>query len=61
MSTTLCSQQSISVGKFNAQGDIYAYAVSYDWSMGSEKYNQAQPSVIRLHNVMEAEVKPKSS
>ncbi|TYZ58543.1 hypothetical protein PybrP1_009561 [[Pythium] brassicae (nom. inval.)] len=41
--------QSIPVGKFNTRGDIFAYAVSYDWSGGAEKYNQSQPSVIRLH------------
>ncbi|KAL0586942.1 hypothetical protein ABG067_003564 [Albugo candida] len=53
------SQQSITCAKFNAVGDIYAYALSYDWSMGSEKYNPNQPSVIRLHNVLEQEIKQK--
>jgi mRNA export factor len=55
------SKQSIVAGKFNAQGDIYAYAVSYDWSRGEENNNPQQPSVIRLHSVMETEVKPKST
>lgn len=54
-----CSNQSITVGKFNAPGDIFAYTLSYDWSMGAEKYNQNQPSVIRLHNVLESEIKQK--
>lgn len=54
-----CSNQSITLGKFNARGDIFAYAVSYDWSGGAEKYNQSQPSVIRLHSVSEAEIKQK--
>lgn len=47
------------MGKFNAPGDIFAYTLSYDWSMGAEKYNQSQPSVIRLHNVLETEIKQK--
>ncbi|KAK1929864.1 Protein RAE1 [Phytophthora citrophthora] len=51
--------QSITTGKFNARGDIFAYTLSYDWSMGAEKYNQSQPSVIRLHSVAEAEIKQK--
>ncbi|CAI5710126.1 unnamed protein product [Peronospora destructor] len=51
--------QSITTGKFNARGDIFAYALSYDWCMGAEKYNQSQPSVIRLHSVAEAEIKQK--
>jgi mRNA export factor len=54
-----CSNQSITTGKFNARGDIFAYTLSYDWSMGAEKYNQSQPSVIRLHSVAEAEIKQK--
>lgn len=53
------ANQSISVGRFNARGDIFAYALSYDWSKGSEHYNPSQPSVIRLHNVAEAEIKQK--
>ncbi|RLN89839.1 hypothetical protein BBJ28_00004063, partial [Nothophytophthora sp. Chile5] len=51
--------QAITAGKFNVRGDIFAYALSYDWSMGAEKYNQSQPSVIRLHSVAEAEIKQK--
>lgn len=53
------SNQSITTGKFNSRGDIFAYAVSYDWSGGAEKYNQSQPSVIRLHSVAETEIKQK--
>lgn len=51
--------QSIALGKFNARGDIFAYAVSYDWSGGAEKYNPSQPSIVRLHSVAEAEIKQK--
>ena len=53
------SNQSITKGTFNARGDIFAYTLSYDWCMGAEKYNQNQPSVIRLHSVAESEVKQK--
>lgn len=53
-----CSNQAITVGKFNAPGDIFAYACSYDWAKGADNYNPAQqPSVIRLHAVTEAEIK----
>ncbi|DBA05081.1 TPA: hypothetical protein N0F65_000769 [Lagenidium giganteum] len=52
--------QAITVGRFNARGDIFAYALSYDWSKGAEHYNPTQqPSVIRLHNVAELEIKQK--
>ncbi|OQR95758.1 WD domain-containing protein [Thraustotheca clavata] len=43
--------QGISAGKFNAQGDIFAYATSYDWHKGAENYNQQARNVIRLHHV----------
>lgn len=55
----MSSNQTIPVGKFNTRGDIFAYAVSYDWSGGAEKYNPNQPSVLRLHSVSEAEIKQK--
>ena len=49
----------ITVGKFNAQGTLYAYAVSYDWAMGSEHYNPSIKNCIKIHNVAESEVKKK--
>lgn len=74
---------SISCGKFNTSGtvhihiflysyiyQIYAYAVSYDWSKGVEQYKQTEPNYvfyilhtlsnsfqILLHNTNEAEIK----
>mmetsp|Transcript_25674 Transcript_25674/g.73881 ORF Transcript_25674/g.73881 Transcript_25674/m.73881 type:complete len:362 (-) Transcript_25674:128-1213(-) len=49
----------VTTGKFNAAGDIFAYAVSYDWSKGHEGNHPSLPRAIMLHKVQEAEVKPK--
>jgi mRNA export factor len=49
----------VTVGKFNAQGDMYAYAVSYDWSKGHEGNHSSLPKAIMVPKVQEAEVKPK--
>lgn len=49
----------ITCGKFNATGDIYAYAVSYDWCKGSAHYNPSAKGGIKLHNVLESEVTKK--
>lgn len=49
----------VTVGKFNALGDMYAYAVSYDWSKGHEGNHQSLPKSVMVHRVQEAEVKPK--
>jgi len=46
-------------GKFNAPGDLYAYAVSYDWSKGHEGNHPSLPKALMIHRVQEAEVKPK--
>eukprot|EP00747_Dinoflagellata_sp_TGD_P185919 gnl/TRDRNA2_/TRDRNA2_42711_c0_seq1.p1 gnl/TRDRNA2_/TRDRNA2_42711_c0~~gnl/TRDRNA2_/TRDRNA2_42711_c0_seq1.p1 ORF type:complete len:355 (+),score=66.52 gnl/TRDRNA2_/TRDRNA2_42711_c0_seq1:149-1213(+) len=50
----------VTCGKFNAQGDMYAYAVSYDWSKGHEFNSPQLPKKIYLHRVLENEVKPKA-
>jgi mRNA export factor len=48
----------ITCGAFNADGSIYAYALSYDWSKGFQSYNPAQmPNYIHLHGTQEAEVR----
>lgn len=49
----------VTAGKFNAAGNMYAYAVSYDWSKGHEANSPQLPKGIMLHSVQEAEVKPK--
>lgn len=49
----------ITVAKFNAPGDMFAYAVSYDWSRGHEVNSPSLPRSIMVHKIQEAEVKPK--
>lgn len=49
----------ITVGKFNGPGDMYAYAVSYDWSKGHEGNLPTLPKGILVHKVQAAEVTPK--
>lgn len=49
----------ISCASFNHRGDLYGYAVSYDWSKGSEHYNKQQSNDVFIHVVKEDEIKPK--
>mmetsp|Transcript_104868 Transcript_104868/g.301522 ORF Transcript_104868/g.301522 Transcript_104868/m.301522 type:complete len:382 (+) Transcript_104868:123-1268(+) len=49
----------VTAGKFNAVGDMFAYAVSYDWSKGHESNHPSLPKALMIHKVQEAEVKPK--
>lgn len=45
---------------FNYDGNIFAYAVSYDWSKGAENYNPAvAKNYILLHPTQESEIKAK--
>ncbi len=50
----------IPCGAFNRDGTIFAYAVSYDWSKGSEHYNPRTNHLL-LHSTPEAEIKSRSS
>ncbi|KAH6922993.1 hypothetical protein HPB50_020497 [Hyalomma asiaticum] len=43
---------------FNARGEIFAYAVSYDWSKGHEFHNPQKKNYIFLHSCFE-ELKPR--
>lgn len=43
----------ITATKFNTPGDIFAYAVSYDWSKGFEGNHANIPKKILLHRVLE--------
>ncbi|XP_077495628.1 ribonucleic acid export 1 [Amblyomma americanum] len=43
---------------FNARGEIFAYAVSYDWSKGYEFHNPQKKNYIFLHSCFE-ELKPR--
>lgn len=45
---------------FNRTGDIFAYAVSYDWSKGHGGNNQSLPNKIMLHPVGPEEMKAKA-
>jgi mRNA export factor len=49
----------VTAGKFNAPGDLFAYAVSYDWSKGHEHNHPSLPKSIFIHRVQEDQVKPK--
>lgn len=45
--------------KFNAPGDLFAYAVGYDWSKGHENNHPSLPKSLMIHKIQESEVKPK--
>jgi mRNA export factor len=50
--------RTIPCATFNAQGNLFAYASSYDWSKGSA---HVQPgNEIYIHSVLEDEIKPKA-
>ena len=52
----------ITSAAFNATGNVFAYAVGYDWSRGIEYYDrQKQPNAILLHAVKEEEIKKKQA
>jgi mRNA export factor len=50
----------ISAAGFNRNGNIYAVAVSYDWSKGHTMNNPQHPNLIRLHPTKDDEVKQKA-
>eukprot|EP00566_Odontella_aurita_P014999 CAMPEP_0113585718 /NCGR_PEP_ID=MMETSP0015_2-20120614/33868_1 /TAXON_ID=2838 /ORGANISM="Odontella" /LENGTH=350 /DNA_ID=CAMNT_0000491017 /DNA_START=46 /DNA_END=1099 /DNA_ORIENTATION=+ /assembly_acc=CAM_ASM_000160 len=52
-------QRPISCASFNAQGNMFAYASSYDWGKGSAYYAPGTPNEIFIHPVPEEEIKPK--
>lgn len=52
-------EQPITKCAFDHTGQIFAYAVCYDWSKGHEFYNAANKSRIFLHGVSE-EMKPRT-
>ncbi|KAK3673805.1 RNA export factor gle2 [Recurvomyces mirabilis] len=49
----------ISATDFDRSGNIFAYAVSYDWSKGHQANNQQLPNKIMLHPVIGDECKPR--
>ncbi|VEU39927.1 unnamed protein product [Pseudo-nitzschia multistriata] len=55
-------QQTISCAAFNAQGNLFAYASSYDWSKGSGFYAPGStPNEIFIHYTPDEEIKPKAA
>jgi len=53
--------QTIPCAAFNAQGNLFAYASSYDWSKGASFYSPGStPNEIYIHYTPEEEIKPKT-
>lgn len=50
----------ITASTFSNSGDIFAYAVGYDWSKGHEHHDKSKPNKIYLHPVNDSEIKPRS-
>jgi mRNA export factor len=51
------TQRTIPCASFNAQGNLFAYASSYDWNKGSM---HVQPgNEIYIHHIQEEEIRPK--
>ncbi|KAG8905911.1 hypothetical protein FRB99_007991 [Tulasnella sp. 403] len=49
----------ISATAFNRTSNLFAYAVSYDWSRGHSGMTSSHPNQVRLHAVKEEEIKKK--
>ncbi|KAI2638761.1 WD40 repeat-like protein [Hypomontagnella submonticulosa] len=52
---------SITATTFNASGNIFAYAVGYDWSKGYMANSQNYPNKVMLHPIQGDECKPRPS
>ncbi|OAA66626.1 nuclear pore complex protein [Niveomyces insectorum RCEF 264] len=50
---------SITTAKFNRDGKVFVYAVSYDWSKGYQGNSPQYPTKIMLHPVLADECKPR--
>jgi mRNA export factor len=50
---------SITATAFSRNGDIFAYAISYDWSKGYAANNPQYPTKIKLHPITGDECKPR--
>ena len=53
-------QRPIPCAAFNAQGNLFAYASSYEWSKGSQNHAPGTPNEIFVHYTAEDEIKPKA-
>lgn len=54
------ANQAISCAAFSPSGALYAYALSYDWSRGSEHHVPSTPNQIMLHKVQKDEITQRS-
>jgi len=52
---------SITATKFNKNGQIFAYAVAYDWAKGYQGNTPQYPNKVMLHPVQADECKPRPS
>ncbi|KAJ4133486.1 RNA export factor gle2 [Fusarium equiseti] len=52
---------SITATTFNKNGNIFAYAVGYDWAKGYQHNTQSYPIKVMLHPVNNDECKPRPS
>lgn len=50
---------SITCSAFNKSGNIFAYALSYDWAQGHQGNRPDYPTQIKLHPTTDAEIKQK--
>lgn len=50
----------VSATAFNKNGTIFAYAVSYDWSLGYMGNRPDYPNIIKLHATKDVEIKQKN-
>jgi len=50
---------SITATGFSKDGNIFAYAISYDWSKGYSGNNTAYPIKVKLHPILGDECKPR--
>lgn len=48
----------ITCSAFNAQGDLFAYASSYDWSKGAGFSTPGAENEIFIHSVADSEIAP---
>jgi mRNA export factor len=51
----------ISTTAFNRNGNILAYAVSYDWSKGHSGMTPGMPNKILLHSCKDEEVRKRAA
>mmetsp|Transcript_23351 Transcript_23351/g.32656 ORF Transcript_23351/g.32656 Transcript_23351/m.32656 type:complete len:361 (+) Transcript_23351:70-1152(+) len=54
----LPNETPISACAFNKTGNLFAYAVSYDWSKGFQNRHKYQRNEIRIHVVKDSEIHP---